>query len=120
MSNLVLLIFLLLSILQNIGPPSVNVNACSGGRNKNGDDKEKPASTIPPSTSATTSSSSTTPTTLATPPTSPTTTTSSQLFLSKKVRRIVNPKYSESFGPYHNIYSWHMEVDDEAANLKVV
>ena len=106
MSNLVLLIFLLLSILQNIGPPSVNVNACSGGRNKNGDDKETPPrTTIPPSTSATTSSSSTTPTTLATPPTSPTTTTSSQLFLSRKVRRIVNPKYSESFGPYHNIYS---------------
>ena len=119
MSNLVLLIFLLLSILQNIGPPSVNVNACSGGRNKNGDDKETPPSTIPPSTSATTSSSSTTPTSLATP-TSPTTTTSSQLFLRKKVRRIVNLKYSESFGPYHNIYSWHMEVDDEAANLKVV
>ena len=118
MSNLVLLIFLLLSILQNIGPPSVNVDACSGGRNKNGDDKETPPSIIPPSTSAITSSSST-PTTLATP-TSPTTTTSSQLFLSKKVRRIVNLKYSESFGPYHNIYSWHMEVDDEAANLKVV
>ena len=104
MSNLVLLIFLLLSILQNIGPPSVNVNACSGGRNKNGDDKETPPSTIPPSTSATTSSSSTTPHTLATP-TSPTSTTSSQLFLSKKVRRIVYLKNSESFGPYHNIYS---------------
>ena len=100
MSNLVLLIF----SLQNIGPPSVNVDACSGGRNKNGDDKETPPSTIPPSTSATTSSSSTTPTSLATP-TSPTTTTSSQLFLRKKVRRIVDLKYSESFGPYHNIYS---------------